>query len=145
MFQTVKEWWDVRRVTKLATAEMDRFNLELGECRHLLCGMADEAHDRLRGELAELKAAPEFGLDACRETWEIWHDEGDALTEASGEAVHLRLSPYLEFARVMEIEPKFLETIDEALTEWKAYYLLGGADAYATFSKENGLVPAEAD
>ena len=143
MITRIRDWWRTRQFIKLGNAEVDRFNAELSECRQAIVSIADDSIANLNGELESLKARDDFGLDLCRETWRDWHDEGEEIVEASRDAVHQRLYDYLEFARVLEIEAEMQSIIDKAIDECKAYFLLGGADAYAKFATSNGLVPDE--
>lgn len=143
MIGRIKDWWRTRQVIKIGTAEVERFNGELGECRKIIISAADEAVSQLKDELSGLKSDPDFGLDLCRDAWRSWHDDGEDAVELYREAVHKRLSPFMDFARVMDIEAQMEASINQAVDECKAYYLLSGADAYAEFANSEGLIPDE--
>ena len=144
MLGKIKDWWRTRQVIKIGTAEVNRFNSELSECRKIIISAADEDIGRLKKELEALRSDADFDIDLCRDVWKSWHEEGDATVEIFRGAVHQRLSQFTDFATVMGIESEMKAIVDQAVDESKAYYLLGGADTYAKFAAAEGPILVDA-
>ncbi len=53
------------------------------------------------------------------------------------------MNEFSDFAEVVGIESEMTAVIDKAVDECKAYFLLGGADAYMKFATVENLVPDE--